>query len=165
LGWAAKGVLAGRVWLPIRDVDGQLVSWQARTYVGDTLRYLTPDRTPVRVLCGAVHWPEPEDREVVVVVEGPFDALAVDQAVRLPVGALIGSNPHPLQAVALSTFKHVVVLTDADDAGDKAASLLGGLGRWTQVHRVRLPEKMDPGEAPPELLRDMLSAWKSSWAS
>jgi len=146
LGVALKGTLAGRIYIPIVDTDGRSVSWQARTYVGDELRYMTPKAGP-SALFGQRHWPEPEDRDVVVVVEGPFDAIAVDRALRLPVAALCGSNPVPRQLAALATFRRVIVMTDSDAAGDKVAAELQGLARWTRVRRVRLPDGLDPGAA------------------
>jgi hypothetical protein len=162
LGFAVKGNLAGRVWLPVVDAYGRRCSWQARSYIGDELRYMTPDRVRVNTLFGAVHWPDVEDREVVVVVEGPFDAIAVDRATRLPVGALIGSQPNAMQMASLASFKTVVVLTDSDKAGDHAAEALTGMARWSNVVRVRLPAPHDPGDAPDELLRAILGPWMTS---
>lgn len=161
LGYIAKGdkALAHRIWIPIRNSAGLLVTWQARTYVDDPLRYMTPERFPATVLYGCEHWPEVEDRSVVVAVEGPFDALSVDRATRLPTAAVIGSNPSPLQLQSLTTFRTVVVMSDADAAGDKLATTIQGLGRWTKVERVRLAEGADPGGATDEVLRSALSAW------
>jgi DNA primase len=161
LGFIAKGdrELVNRIWLPIRDTNLKLMSWQARTYVDDDVRYTTPHHVATPILYGAEHWPEPEDRRAIVVVEGPFDALSVDRATRLPVGAVIGSNPAPRQLIALSTFKEVVVMSDADPAGDKLADALVGLGRWTTVTRVRLADGSDPGGATDETLRSALAPW------
>lgn len=161
LGVALKGELAGRIWIPIRNEDGELVSWQARTYVGDSIRYMSPDKgKPVPTLFGAEHWPEREDRRVLVVVEGPFDALAVDQATLLPVAAIIGSEPNARQMSQIATFPEVVAFTDADPAGDKAAQYLAGIGRWTTVHRVRLPDGCDPGGMTADVLREVLMPWR-----
>lgn len=159
LGFAIKGTLAGRVWIPIRDPGCRLVSWQARSFIDDPLRYVTPDRVQVQTLLGAEHWPEAEDRRVVVVVEGPFDALAVDRATALPVGAIIGSNPSTRQMSALATFDEVVIMTDPDGAGDKAEDMLRGMSRWVKIHRARLPATFDPGNAPDDMLCDMLGPW------
>lgn len=158
LGFITKGErkLAGRIWIPIRDMNGTLVSWQARSYVDSDLRYMTPE-AHVPVLYGTEHWPVHEDRDVVVVVEGPFDALSVDRATRLPVGAIIGSNPTSSQISAMATFRHVVVMTDADPAGDKVWDQLQGVRRWTQLTRMRLPDGCDPGGSSDAQLRNALS--------
>jgi DNA primase len=161
LGFIAKGdrTLAGRIWLPIRDATRKLVTWQARTYIDDDLRYTTPDLVRTSVLYGTEHWPETEDRKVVVVVEGPFDALSVDRATRLPVAGIIGSNPNNLQIAAMTTFQNVVVMTDADPAGDKVWGELRGLQRWTNVVRARLADGADPGGADDATLRAALADW------
>jgi hypothetical protein len=161
LGFITKGdrTLVGRIWIPIRNGRRELVTWQARTYVDDELRYTTPDRVRTPILYGAEHWPDPEDRRVLVVVEGPFDALSVDRATRLPVGAMIGSNPSSLQISTMATFPTVVVMSDADAAGDKIWEELCGLGRWTNVVRARLAPGADPGGARDETLRAALAPW------
>jgi DNA primase len=161
LGFIAKGdrSLVNRIWLPMRDGDRRLVTWQARTYVDDDLRYTTPSHVRTPILYGAEHWPDLEDRRVLVVVEGPFDLLAVDRATRLPAGAMIGSNPSGQQSAAMTTFPNVVVLSDADAAGDKVCDDLRGLGRWTNVTRVRLADGEDPGGVSDETLRAALADW------
>lgn len=161
LGYIAKGdkALAHRIWIPIRNQYGVLVTWQARTYIDDPIRYMTPEHKPATVMYGSEHWPELDDRKVVVVVEGPFDALSVDRASRLPVAAVIGSNPSPGQLQSLTTFPEVVVMSDADTAGDKLATTVAGLGRWTKVTRVRLAQGEDPGGSTDDVLRSALAPW------
>lgn len=148
IGYAARGRLRGRVVLPVFDEQRQAVMYQARTVIGSDLRYLDPHGARPHVY-GCHLWPPPgEGRGRVVVVEGPFDAIAVDDASRLPVGALLGSEVHPSQLLALSTFRRVTVLTDPDQAGDKAAAALAGLRRWTELERVELPKGEDPDSLP-----------------
>jgi len=161
LGFIAKGDrnLAGRIWIPIRDTNRKLVTWQARTYIDDELRYTTPDRVRTPILYGAEHWPDVEDRRVLVVVEGPFDVLAVDRATRLPAGGMIGSNPSALQVSTMATFQNVVVMSDADEAGDRIWHELRGLKRWTNVVRARLADGEDPGGADDSTLRAALADW------
>ena len=148
LGYGASDDVAYRIWIPIRDERGRLVCWQARTYIDDSLRYTTPAGVRPGAIVGQVFWPPRDARGLVVVVEGPLDAIAVDRATRLPVAALMGSQPVPRQLVALSSFRRVLVLTDSDPAGDAAgAVLVGALARWTSVERVRLPDGYDPADA------------------
>ncbi len=157
LGFARDGKLAGRIVLPVAGRDGVVVTWQARSYVGSGLRYLTPPRGPVGVLFGAQLWPEHASRDALVVVEGPFDALAVDRACGVPVAALLGSNPSPAQVSAIATFRRVYVATDSDRAGDAAAESLAGIARWVErVERVSLPSGADPAELDDSVLRELL---------
>jgi DNA primase len=165
---AAKSPLHGRVVIPVREAPGRLRTYQARDYTGRApTRYLTPSRGPVAIL-GQEHWPAPTERRAVVVVEGPFDALAAHAAAHEPVAALLGSpvdrngEPNTWQVNRLVTFKRVVLLTDPDPAGRKAANaLLGVLVRWTKVVLVDLPEGSDPAklwEVDPDFLSRMLSS-------
>lgn len=157
LGFARDGKLAGRIVLPVAGADGAVVTWQARSYVGAGLRYLTPKQGPVGVLFGAQHWPARDARDVVVVVEGPFDALAVDRACGVPVAALLGSNPSPAQVSAIATFRRVVIATDRDSAGERAAESLAGIRRWvSEIRRVELPEGKDPADIADEELRGVI---------
>lgn len=147
LGYAQAGRLRGRLVIPVRDRDGGVVAYQARTVLGGgQARYLDPPGARPFVF-GQEHWPSMDVRRRVVVVEGPFDALAVDQATGLPVGALLGSEVHPRQLLALSTFSHVTVMVDPDQAGSKAAQQLESLARHVRLGRVVLP----PGEDPDSL--------------
>jgi DNA primase len=157
---ATKCPLHGRVFIPVREVPGRLRTYQARDFTGKApTRFLTPAHGPVAIL-GQEHWPAPERRDTVVVVEGPFDALAVDAAAGVPVAALLGSRLHPWQLTRLVTFRRVVVLTDPDAAGQQAADALrAALARWAQVQLVELPAGTDPAQLwqdDPEALRGVL---------
>jgi DNA primase catalytic core len=90
-----------------------------------------------------------------VLVEGPLDALAVELAGRQTMAGLapLGTAFTPAQAVALAetlrpNLDRVVVATDADSAGRKAAThaydLLTAVGM--DPRGALLPEGMDPAE-------------------
>lgn len=156
VGYALRGDLRGRLVLPVLGPGGKLVGYQGRTFLGgDHVRYLHPPAGRP-VVYGQHLWPPHGERRRVVAVEGPFDAVAVDAATRLPVGALLGSEVHPRQLLALSTFDRVTVLTDADEAGDKAASSLESLCRHVELDRVTLPEGLDPDDLVRGDLRELL---------
>lgn len=83
LGFSVEGRLAGRFVLPVRDARGRLVSYSARSFTGELPRYKTPDaaeRPEPAALFGEEGWPEPGERERVVVVEGGIKGLAVERA-------------------------------------------------------------------------------------
>ena len=165
IGYAVHGRLAGRIVFPIFDGAGRLVSYSARTAIGDRERYLTPHRSEnpsPSAIFGEQFWPPIYQREasVCIVVEGAINALAVEKAVGLSgadvfVAALGGSNDSPFQFVPLMGFGRLVVLSDPDAAGDRLAEALE-LSGGPESTRVRLPTGEDAaslGFKFPELLR------------
>lgn len=150
LGYAMDGRLAGRVWFPVRNLMGDLVSWTARAFAGGEPKYDSSTIAAPHALLGQHLWPSavPAVRRTVVVVEGPFDAVAVDLATGSPVAALRGSASggatlDPGQAAKLACFDEVVIATDPDKAGERAAALIEGLGRHTRVRQARLEKGVD----------------------
>lgn len=153
IGYAVDGRLAGRIVFPVRDREHRLISYTARTFVGDRKRYLEPKASEGSVE-GAVFGEEhavPDS--VIVVTEGALDALAVERAIPLQtkdwtkwsVAAIYGSGVLPAHLNRLAgKYLGVVVVTDSDPAGDRAADeIQSGLGRWMRVRRWRPPEGWD----------------------
>lgn len=151
-GYAVDGKLAGRIVLPVLDYRGRITSYAARSFLGDEKRYLEPaaatgaDRSAV---LGEHLWPPPEEREELVVVEGPFDAIAADAA-GFFVGAVRGSSVSTDQALSLATWKRVVIATDPDGAGDAAAEEIAGV----LVRHVKEVERRRPVADLAQLLQD-----------
>lgn len=152
IGYAVDGArLAGRIVLPWLGTGRVLAGYSARTFCGAEPRYQTPsdyENADRSVMFGEHLWPS-LDREnrrpVVVVTEGAFNALAVRRVCPdVAVAALGGSTVDPMQVLKLATFRRVVLVTDPDIAGEKAAKALGSmLGRNAELGRVRLPEGKD----------------------
>lgn len=145
LGYAEEGRLAGRVVFPVRSSTGALLSYSARTYRDHPVRYLTPDGNEGAdqgAIFGEQGWPPPSQRKDVVVVEGAIKGLAVERVVGCNVAGLLGARrtSNPTIVGKLATFRRVVVLLDADAAGDKGSSeLVPYLVRYASVLRVRMP--------------------------
>lgn len=158
LGYAVGGRLDGRLVLPTWQGIWP-TSYTARTFVGDEKRYLasrTEERPDPDAMFGEEFWPP--GRETVLVLEGALNVLAVERvATGLATAALGGSNPSPGKLRKLSTFREVVVLTDADQAGQKAAQVLdGSLGRHVKIRRLILDCAPDPADAEPLELKRFL---------
>lgn len=168
LGYSVDGRLAFRVVIVARNRAGVPLNYTARTFVDDDPRYLNgreQDGIDHGALFGEEHWPDPDQRDVVIATEGAINGLAAEIAAPgMPFGALSGSNVHPSHVAKLSTFKRVVVATDADRAGDKAAEdLRTALGRWIDVTRARPPEGLDLAAMPIDDRRVLLEgAWRVS---
>jgi DNA primase len=157
LGYAVDARLAGRLVFPARSgFTARPESYSARSFVDEEPRYLTPherENADPGAIFGEHLWPAPGHRSVLILTEGSIDALAVVRVTLLPVGALGGSEFAGPQAMRVATFPAVIVLTDPDEAGDKAAlKIRAALGRHVQVVRARLPEGMDAAKMDPDEL-------------
>lgn len=155
IGVAIDGRLANRIVFPVRDANNKEISYTARTFVGAQPRYLTPqdgENAKQGALFGEQLWPEPWKRDRIVVVEGAIKALAVERAVSGYVAGILGASQarQPIVAAKLATFAEVIVLLDADEAGEaNATTLVGALARHTKVRRARMPGKLAPDDATP----------------
>lgn len=148
MGYAVDGDLTGRIYIPVTDRFGARAAWTARSFSDAVPKYKSSTAAAPHVLLGEHLWSRRGGATTVVVVEGPFDAMAVQAAapgycVAALRGAVAGRAVDPGHAVSLQRFEDVVVATDPDRAGDHAAALLSGLARWSRVRRVRLPAGLD----------------------
>lgn len=155
IGYAIFGRLAGRIVIPVRDVRGRLLTYMARDFSGDpkAKRYLYPQgrwEGMDGALFGEQRWNDAD--RTVVVTEGAIDALAVERALpQFGLAAIGGSELRPAQALKLRLrFGTVVVLTDNDEAGSKAAQgFKGALAGQCEVVRAKLPEGKDAASVEP----------------
>jgi DNA primase len=146
IGYAVDARLAGRLVFPVRKKDGSMVSYSARSFVGDEPKYLTPHESEAPELdafFGEHLWPEPGDRDVIAITEGAIDGMSVWLVAgnELAFGTLGGSDVRPGHILELATFEHVIVMTDADEPGDKAARVIEqafARSTTTRTTRVRL---------------------------
>lgn len=165
IGYAVDGRLAGRLVLPIRDESGRLANYTARAWDdGAKPRYLHAGRGehPVEgAVYGSHLWGERRDR--LVVNEGELNALACERVGESCVAALSGSNVTPGAISLISSFEHVIILTDPDAAGDTAAvKLYNALARWRRVDRIRLPEGQDAAKLARTVLSGILKGCDSA---
>lgn len=155
--------LAGRIVFSVRNVNGKLIGYTGRAYNGSERRYKEPSRkegADLGAVFGEEHWPK--RRKVVVVTEGAVDGLVIECLFPdLPIGGIYGSQLLPGHIARLSTFEHILMCTDSDNAGNTVATILSEeLRRWTNVIRVELPKGEDAGNLAvnsPQVLRDAIS--------
>ncbi len=155
--------LADRVWIPARDARGRLLSYTARAIRPVRRRYREPFRSEgasSAAIFGELRWPElPSD--TVVVVEGSFNAMACERNAPRPlaVAALMGSSLDPLQVLKLTRFTRVLLATDPDKAGEKAATeLRGALSRYSKLEQLPIPVGQDCDSMDPDELRALLAS-------
>jgi len=150
LGFASRGVMKGRIAIPIHDEDGQLVAyagrWAADLVPDEELRYKLPEGFhKSQVLYNLHRVKELAGEKGLVVTEGFFTLFHLWQAGILNAVALMGSsisdNQVELITKALGPDGKVQLLTDEDDAGaDCRIECLEKLSPHVWVKSVRLPD-------------------------
>jgi len=170
-----------RIIIPIRDLDGKIVTFQGRDVTGDSdTKYLFPAKLPgtARFLYNGHKALGVRAREVLV-GEGAFDVIAQKIAIDqfdemkhiIPVGTfgkhLSETSSGPSQLDAFRRLKRecgletVTIMWDGEEEALKsalrAAGKLTGIGLKTRVSF--LPKGCDPAEVAPECVRD---AWKNA---
>lgn len=148
------GEWAWRLWIPINDAEGVLVSYTSRALSdANSPRYLTlsdeKSRQPPKTILYGQHL---AGDDWVFVVEGPTDAW------RLGPGAvaLLGSKWTPQQALALLNYKRVYILLDGDMAGQRASKALAAfLAPYGVEVEILSGFDTDPGDMSPELVSKM----------
>lgn len=154
IGFAIEGPLAWRVVVPVVTC-GKLVAYVARSIFDDgSKRYDMPSRAEGARPDVAV-WGEPRfdpARGAITLAEGVFSAMALERAGAPNPCALLGSELTPLKVSVLTQWPVVLVATDPDEAGEKAARKLSmTLRRSSHLERVELPDS--PDDCDPSALR------------
>lgn len=157
LGYCDRGLMKGRICVPIHDEHGRLVA-----YVGRWAAPVTPPRTPRYLFPrgfrkGQVlfNWHRVVDASHLVVVEGFWSVLRLD-ALGIAAVALMGCTlSKPQEALFRSSrADRLTVLLDGDDAGHTAtADILPRLARHHFVHAPDLPAGSEPDTLDEQTLR------------
>lgn len=161
IGFCTEGRLRGRIVLPMMDATG-LRSYTARDYTNrSSRRYLEPARAENAqqdAIFGEHTWMPTSD--TLAIAEGPFDTLALDGLrPALDTCALHGSRLYPTQAVKLSRYARILIITDPDSAGDRVADeITAACGRYTEVLRARPPEGEDCSSMGQDALVELLES-------
>ena len=125
LGFCAKGMMAGRIAIPIHNVDGQVVAYAGRLPsepTDDTPKYKLPPgfRKSLELFNIDRTIKEAADRPLVI-VEGFFDCMKLHQAGCRKVVALMGSTLSATQEELIKKHtdgkSRVNVMLDEDDSG------------------------------------------------
>lgn len=150
LGYCDKGIMAGRICIPIHNGDGAIVAYAGR-WVGPMEEL--PEGKGKYELPAGFH----KELELfnlhrvahcrhVVVVEGFFGAIRLHD-LRTPAVALMGTtvSAQQLELLAHATARHVTVLLDGDMPGREAAGRVAGAiakVAWSRI--VHLPDGAQP---------------------
>lgn len=161
LGLAEKGIMKGRICIPIHDHLGNLVAYAGRALEDNIAEQEGKYKLPANFhkLQVLFNYHRAKDFPTVIIVEGFFDCFKVHQAGFLNVCALMGtvmSDFH--EKLILESFKHVVVMLDNDPAGHQGTKeILNRLYDKVFVRVVKLDEFKEASQ-PDQLTESELAA-------
>jgi DNA primase len=154
--FSGRGSMSGRVVIPIHNENGELVAYAGRAIDEGEPKYKLP--TGFKKSAVLFNLFRAAVDHTVIVVEGFFDCVKVDQAGFQNVVALMGSSLSVRQEALLRTFSDVVLLLDGDDAGREGAKEIAA--RLVSSHFVRmlsLNDGVQPDQLSSEELADLLN--------
>ena len=162
LGYCSKGMMTGRIVIPIHNPEGKVVAYAGRwpgEPTGDTPKYKLPTgfRKSLELFNLDRAIKAPADQPLVI-VEGFFDCIKLWQYGIRRVVALMGSTLSPAQEelIRKHTTPHsqAIVMLDEDDAGRAAREMIvPKLAEWLFVKshifaaQDRQPEDLSADEA------------------
>ena len=152
-----KGLMVGRVVIPIHNLKGELVAYAGR-WPGeapkDTPKYKLPPgfRKGLELFNADQAFKEPQE-EALVIVEGFFDAIKLHQHGYRKVVALMGSSMSIAQETIIQQHSdpssRVIVMLDEDAAGQAAREEIAT--RLAKFCFVRIKQFEKPGAQPEHL--------------
>lgn len=162
VGYCDKGMMAGRIAIPIHSVEGQVVAYAGR-HVGDpqegTPKYKLPPGFRKSLELFNLDRAKTESGPLVV-VEGFFDAMILHQLGHRKVVALMGSSLSLAQEALIRHFSahsdQILVMLDEDDAGRAARGEVAA--RLARFAFVRIHAFAEEGQQPAHLTADEVSA-------
>jgi DNA primase len=167
LGFCASGSMAGRIVIPIHNVEGKIVAYAGR-WPGEP-----PDETPKYKLPSgfrksaelfnlhrAIQAP---GEQPLIIVEGFFDCIHLVECGYERTVALMGSTLSPVQEQLLRQYTtpqtRIELMLDEDEAGRAARTeIVQRLALWRFIKIVRLPNEGDqPEQLNTEQLIDLIA--------
>jgi DNA primase len=148
LGYCDRGIMKGRVVIPLHNHDGELVAYMGR-WPGDPPegepRYKLPKGFQKSLELFNTHRPQEHADNPLIIVEGAFSAMKIHQAGFPRVVALLGSNLSEFQEGSLLEMvgddDRILLSLDGDEAGERAKQeILPRLARKAYVATVSYPE-------------------------
>jgi DNA primase len=107
--WSPEAGYRDRLIIPF-TYQSKIVGYTARKVVESKVKYLSEQQPGYVFNTDA----QDDDRKYIVAVEGPIDAIAIDGV------ALLGSEVKDQQTALVNSLgKHVIVVPDRDEAGQK----------------------------------------------
>jgi DNA primase len=156
--FSGRGLMRGRIAVPIHDDQGRLVAYCGRTVQGGDPRYRFPAGFQKSQVLFNYHRARGVTGDQVIVVEGFFDCMRVHQAGLAGVVALMGARLSSAQKELLTgRFSKIVLLLDGDATGRAAtAQIAGSLASASAVTKLLLPPGVQPDQMAADQIRRVL---------
>jgi len=146
--YGARGLMQGRIAIPIHDDQSRLVAYCGRALDEDAPRYRFPAGFQKAQVLFNYHRARATGEHRVIVVEGFFDCMRVHQAGYPCVVALMGACLSAAQKdLLVDRFASVVLLLDGDQTGRTATQQIADdLAPACSVTQALLPPEMQPDQ-------------------
>jgi DNA primase len=164
LGYCGRGLMRGRIAIPVHDTDGNLVAYAGR-WPGDAGwpegegKYKLPKGFEKSAVLFNLHRVVPDGLEDVIVVEGYWSVFRLHQFGIENVVALMGRGFSAAQEKLLvEHFSQVILLLDGDAPGREAtAAILPRLARKMYVRAPEVPEGKSPDDLEDHAIADLIT--------
>ena len=163
IGYCTRGLMRGRIAIPIHDEDGQLVAYAGRavddTFAKDHGKYRLPDGFKKSFVLFNMHRAREHAVRGLILVEGFFDAMKVEQAGFPNVVALMGSTVTEHQEKLLvETTDRLTLLLDGDEAGSSCRrEIWKRLSARLWLRNIPLESSQQPDQLSEKQLQALLS--------
>lgn len=154
-----RGIMSGRITIPIHDQYGRLVAYCGRAIDGTEPRYRFPVGFQKSQVLFNYQRARAAPSEQVIVVEGFFDCLRVHQAGFPCVVALMGAHLSRAQKDLLTErYSQVILLLDGDPTGRGAtAEIARDLAPACSVTELLLSPGIQPDQMTADEVRQVLN--------
>jgi DNA primase len=153
-----RGLMNGRIAIPIHDDEGRLVAYCGRALDGATPRYRFPAGFEKSQVLFNHHRARATGDDQVIVVEGFFDCMRVHQAGFGCVVALMGARLSRTQkSFLIGQYRKVTLMLDGDPTGRSAtAQIASDLAPAMSVTELLLAPGVQPDQMTSEQIRQVL---------
>jgi DNA primase len=161
LGFCDRGVMRGRIAIPIHDEQGRLVAyagrWATSTVPKDRPRYLLPRDFRKQLVLYNLN--RVRGAAALIAVESYWSVFRLS-ALGVPAIGLMGRELSEAHVVLLreAAVERICVMLDGDVPGRTATvKMAPELARYFFVRTLELPDRMKPHSAPEETLRTLIA--------
>ena len=158
LGYCNKGIMSGRICIPLHNANGELVAYAGRYAAEDlpqeTPRYKLPKGFQKAHVLFNLHRLIEQSPKHLVIVEGFWSVIRLDTE-GIAAVAVMGTalTDEQLEQIVETGIRHATVIFDGDEGGQAGAEeAVKKLSRHLYVRQLVLPDGIKPDTMPDEYL-------------